>query len=168
MSEISAHGTILIREDTLLPAGLAVESEAFLPGWRIVRNIDVYGFGRKIEEARWNFFYLAGAMKAIVFGDERSGALRRAVKQILAKRDGKKCNSLEITNVTSKSFLGIPFLTVAANSRHIQESLYLIPGTEGAARMPAAPMPSIEPESKERQYYAELHTREHLAQVSSF
>ena len=33
-------GTILIRENTLLPPGLATESEVFLPGWRVVKNLD--------------------------------------------------------------------------------------------------------------------------------
>lgn len=80
MSPRNASGTILIRENTVLPAGLALESEAFLPGWRIVRDIDVYGLGRKIEEAHWNFFYLAGAIKTIVFGNEKSGSLRTAVR----------------------------------------------------------------------------------------
>jgi hypothetical protein len=167
MSVKSTSGTVLIRESTLLPAGLALESEAFLPGWRILRDIDVYGLGQKIEKAHWNFFYLAGEMKAIVFGRERPGALRRAVKQILAKPEGRKCNSLEITSVASKSFLGIPFLSVAANSRHIQESLYLTPGRETAARMPVVARPRSEMETKERQHHAEVQTREHPAQVSS-
>ena len=161
----NASGTILIRENTVLPAGLAFESEAFLPGWRIVRDVDVYGLGREIEEAHWNFFYLAGAIKAIVFGHEKSGALRRAVKQILAKHERRTFNSLEITSIASKRFLGIPFLSVAANFRHIQESLCLNFGREAAARIPAAATPRIEPESKERQYHAKVHIREHPAQV---
>jgi hypothetical protein len=165
MSPRNASGTILIRENTVLPAGLALESEAFLPGWRIVRDIDVYGLGRKIEEAHWNFFYLAGAIKTIVFGNEKSGSLRTAVRQILAKRAGQKWNALEITGVIARRFLGIPFLSVAANCRHIQESLCLNPGREAAARIPAAATPGIEPESKERQYHAKVHIREYPAQV---
>ncbi len=166
MSAKNTSGTVLIRDNTLLPAGLALEREAFLPGWRIVRNISAYELGRKIQEAHWNFFYLAGAKKAIVFGREQPGALRRAVRQILAKRQGQTCNSLEITNVTSKSVLGIPFLSVSANSRHIQESLYLVP-EEGPPGVPAGATPTVTLESKGRPPLTEVHTREHRVQVSS-
>jgi hypothetical protein len=166
MSAKNTSGTVLIRDNTLLPAGLALEREAFLPGWRIVQNISAYELGRKIQQAHWNFFYLAGETKAIVFGREQSGALCRAAKKILAKRQGQKCNALEITTVTSKTFLGIPFLSVAANSRHIQESLCLIPG-EADTAVHSANVPGINPESKERQRPVEVYATEHPRQVSS-
>jgi hypothetical protein len=89
--------TILIREDTPLPANLSIESKTFLPGWRAVRNLDGYELGRKIEEAKWNFFYLAGEMRATVLGRDLPETLRRAVKCVLAKREGQKFNSVEIT-----------------------------------------------------------------------
>ncbi len=119
-------GTILIQEDTLLPTGLSIESDALLPGWRAVRNLDGYGLGRKIDEADWNFFYLAGELKATIVGREAVEGLRRAVKQILAKRTGQKFNALEIAKVVSKRFLGVPYLKVFAHFRHIQEGMYLV------------------------------------------
>ena len=63
MSVKNTSGTVFIRENTLLPTGLAVETELFLPGWRVVSNLDGYGLGRKVEEANWNFFYLAGDLR---------------------------------------------------------------------------------------------------------
>jgi hypothetical protein len=132
-------GTILIKEGTLLPTGLPVESDAFLPGWRAVRNLDGYGLGRKIEEADWNFFYLAGEIKATVVGRAGGEALRRAVKHILAKRTGQKFNSLEIAKVVSKRFLGVPYLKVFAHSRHIQEGMYLAAARDSHLKTPVAP-----------------------------
>jgi hypothetical protein len=165
MSAKNASGTVLIREDTILPAGLALESEAFLDGWRIVRGTDdAYGLGRKIEKAHWNFFYLTGETNTIVLGQEKPGTLRRAVKQLLAKREGQTWNSLQITSVASKRFLGIPFLSVTANYRHMQESLYLIPAWAGA-RTPVASTPEIELNSNERRHPAETHTTEHPAEA---
>jgi hypothetical protein len=166
MSAKNLSGTVLIRENTLLPVTLALQSELFLPGWRVLRDIDGYALGPKMAQAHWNFFYLAGATKAIVFGRQRPGALRRAVRQILAKRQEQDCNSLEITNVTSKSFLGIPFLSVSANSRHMQESLYLVQEREVAAGIPAAATPRVTLESKGRPPLMEVPTREHRVQVS--
>src|SRR5258708_33541822 len=128
--QVSANNTsrtILIRENTLLPAGLAVESEVFLPGWRVVKNLDGYRLGQKIEEAKWYFFYLAGEIRAIVLGREGLGTLRRAVKRILAKQEGQTFNSLELTKVASKRFLGCPFMSVAAHFARIQQWIALAP-----------------------------------------
>ena len=129
MSANEASGTILIRENTLLPAGLAIESEVFLPGWKAARNIDRYELDRRLEEANWNFFYLAGEIRVTVLGRDGSKTLRGAVKRVLAKQE-KQFNSLEITKVVLKRFLGIPFVSVAAHTRHIQQSICLVPATD--------------------------------------
>jgi len=130
--------TIFIKEDTPLPANLPIESEAFLPGWRVVKNLDRSTLARNIEGANWSFFYLAGEMRATVLGRDRSGTVRRAVRRVLAKQKGQKFNSLEITNVVSKRFLGIPFIDITAHSRHIQQGIGLVPAKDSALRMPVA------------------------------
>jgi hypothetical protein len=139
MPDTNGARTILIREDTFLPANLPIESEAFMPGWRVVKNLDRSTLTRNIEGVNWNFFYLAGAMRATVLGRDRSGTLRRAVKRVLAKQEGQKFNSLEITKVVSKRFLGIPFMRVTAHSRHIQQGVALVPAKDFVLRTPAAP-----------------------------
>ena len=118
-------GNLFIRENTLLPGGLIIETETFLPGWRAVRDCDGYRLGRKIEEAKWNFFYLAGEVKAIVLGRQGPSTLRRALRSILAKPAARKFNSLEIRRTRPRWFLGIPFVIVTANFRHIQQGLAL-------------------------------------------
>ena len=139
MPDTNRARPILIREDTPLPANLPIESEAFLPGWRAVRNLDGYELGRKIEEAGWNFFYLAGEIRAMALGREGLGTLRRAVTRILAKPEGQKFNSLEVTKIISKRFLGMPFMSVTAHSRHIQQGIGLVPAKDSAPRIPATP-----------------------------
>src|SRR6266446_1215722 len=138
MLDINRTMTIFIKEGTPLPANLPIESEAFLPGWRVVKNLDRSTLARNIEGANWNFFYLAGEMRATVFGREGLGALRRAVKCVLAKQEGQKFNSLEITKAVSKWFLGIPFMSVTAHSRHIQQGVGLVPAKDLVLRIPAA------------------------------
>ena len=142
MSKIDRTRTVFIREGTPLPSMRSMESEQFLPGWRIVKNLDRQALTREIEGANWNFFYLAGDIRATVFGLDRLGTLRRAVKRILAKQEGQsfRFNSLEITKVASKWFLGIPILRVTAHSRHIQLGLALIPAKDVLQR-PLAAMP---------------------------
>ena len=135
MSANTTSRTILIRDNTLLPAGLAVESEVFLPGWRVVKNLDGYGLGQKIEKAKWYFFYLAGDVKATV----RKGTetLRKAVRTVLAKPEAQKFNSLEITKTATSWFLGVPFLSITAHFRHIQPSLLLEPANDFTRETPA-------------------------------
>src|SRR5258708_10545488 len=126
MQDINATMTILITEATPLPANLPIESEAFLPGWRVVKNLDRSALTRNIEGANWNFFYLAGEIRATALGRDRSGTLRKAVKCVLAKQE-KQFNSLEMTKVVSKRFLGIPFMSVVAHTRHIHQVICLVP-----------------------------------------
>ena len=118
-------GTILFKDGTFLPDALRFESEPCATGWRLVKDLDGYGLDRKIHEAGWTFFRMAGEIKTIVFGFEGQQKVRRAVKRILASLNSEKFNSLEITRVASKRFLGVSYVSVAACSRHIQESLFL-------------------------------------------
>jgi len=150
-----------------LPANLSIESEAFLPGWRVVKNLDRSALTRKIEDANWNFFYLAGEIRAIVLGRDRPGTLRRAVKCVLAKQQGQKFNSLEITKIVSKRFLGIPFMSVTAHSRHMQQGIGLVPARDFVLRMPVAEVPESGLASGREEHHAEVATKQYTALISS-
>jgi hypothetical protein len=123
MAETIKTGTILIKDGTLLPDALQFESEPCAPGWTLVKNLDGYGLDREIHEAGWTFFCLAGETKATVFGIDGEKMVRRAIGRILADLKSEKFNSLEIVRVASavsKRFLGVRYVTVSAQSRHIQ------------------------------------------------
>ena len=128
MTDTIKPGTILIKEGTLLPEAVRFESEPCVPGWRLVNDLDGCGLDRKIRDAGWTFFCLAGQLGATVFGIDEQKTLSRAVGQILANLESAEFNSLEIMRVTSeasKRFLGVRYVTVSAQSRHIQESAFL-------------------------------------------
>jgi hypothetical protein len=125
MPDTIKPGTILIKEGTLLPETLRFESEPCVSGWRSVKDLDGCGVDRKIREAGWTFFCLAGQLGATVFGIDEQKTLRRAVEQILANLESAEFNCLEIMRVTleaSKRFLGVCYVTVSAQSRDIQKS----------------------------------------------
>jgi len=126
MAETINTGTILFKDGTFLPDALQFDSEPCVTGWRLVKDLDGYGLDRKIRDAGWRFFCIAGEIKAIVLGFEGQKNVRRAVKRMLARLRSEKFNSLEITRVASKRFLGVPYVSVSARSRHIQESLFLL------------------------------------------
>ena len=128
MSDTIKTGTILIKEGTLLPEAVRLESEGSVPGWRLVKDLDRSGLDREIREAGWTFFCLAGEIRATVFGIDEEKMVRRTIEEILARLKLEKFNSLEITRVASeasKRFLGVPCVTVSAQSRHIQGSARL-------------------------------------------
>src|SRR5260370_30478092 len=104
MSKIDRTGTVLIKEGTPLPTLRSMESEQFLPGWRIVKNLDRQALTREIEGANWSFFYLAGEIRTIVFGRGGLGTLRRAGKRIVGpqERQNLSVHSLAITKICSR------------------------------------------------------------------
>lgn len=120
-------GAILIKDYALLPKELRFETEPYVPGWGLVKDFDGYRLDREIQKAGWHFFCLAGEIKAPVFGIDSQKMVRRAIGRILASPRSEGFNSLEITRMASKRFLGVPYISVGAQSRHIQESLFLLP-----------------------------------------
>ena len=126
--------TILIQDGTHLPDTLHVESEPCATDWRLVKDPEGCEFGRKIRDAGWAFFCLTGDVKATVWGSNRQKAVRGAVKRILSNLKSEKFNALEITQVSVKRFLGLPYTSVTARSRHIQESSTIFQVNEIAER----------------------------------
>jgi hypothetical protein len=140
-------GTILMKEGTLLPAPLETLSDAFLPGWRAFGNLNGYALSKKIEAENWHFFCLAGDLRAIALGRDRQKTLKRAVKRILGKSAGERFNSLEVTEISAKWFLGVPYLRVSAHLRHVQEDILLVspkvPPGRSAAHVKSAGQPAM-------------------------
>ena len=127
-------GRIFVRDGTVLPEIMQLESEPYMPGWRLVKNLDGHGLSRKIHEAGWTFFCQAGDIRAITFGSDERQMVRRAIKRILVKVEPEKFNSLEITRIANQRFLGVAYATVSARSRHIQESVFLFQAKDLPAR----------------------------------
>ena len=125
MGENINPGSILIQEGTVLPGGLQLESEPYLKGWTLVKNLSGSGLDRKLCEARWTFFYMAGEVNATAVGSNLEKTTRRAVKKVIASMKSDKLNCLEIAQVAAKHFLGLPYVTVSGHARHIQESMFL-------------------------------------------
>jgi hypothetical protein len=125
MAQTIEFGTLLIKQGTPLPEGLRLESEPYSKGWQVVKNLDGSELDRKLCAAGWNFFYMAEEVKATAVGSNLEKTTRRAVKKVLANLKSDRLNCLEIAQVASKHFLGVPYVTVSAHPRHIQESTFL-------------------------------------------
>ena len=118
-------GTILIKDGALLPESLRFESGPYSKGWRLVKNLEGTGLERRIREAAWTFFFMAGAIHVTVIGSGSENTMHRAVKKVIACMNSDRLNCLEIAQVAVKRFLGLTYVTVSAHPRHIQESMFL-------------------------------------------
>ena len=121
MADKIGTGTILIKEGT--PLSLRFESAPYSNGWREVKNLDGRGLDRRIREAVWILFHMAGEIRASGFGLDREAAISTAVRRALATLKLDLCNSLEITQVIAKRCLGLSYATISAHARHIQETI---------------------------------------------
>jgi hypothetical protein len=114
-------GTILIAEGALLSELLLLESEPYVYGWRLVKNLDSKGLDQIVSNAGWNFSYIAGVIETKVFGSDEKKTTRKAIKQVIANLKSKNFNCLEIMHVAAKRSMGLPYVSVSAHSRHIQK-----------------------------------------------
>jgi hypothetical protein len=125
MEEKINTGTILIKEGAVLPECLQLESEPYLKGWSLVKNLDAKGLDRKIHKAGWTLFFMANEVNASAVGSDPENTTRRAVRKAIAYMKSGRLNCLEITQVGVKHFLGHCYVSVSAHPRHIQESMIL-------------------------------------------
>jgi hypothetical protein len=51
--------------------------------------------------------------------------IQNALQRILKKVKEQHFNGLEVTEIVSRRFLGVPYVTICAHSRHMQQSCYL-------------------------------------------
>ncbi|MGA9641910.1 MAG: hypothetical protein WBQ72_10970 [Terriglobales bacterium] len=91
----------------------------------MVKLLDGIALDDKIHAARWNFLFMADEIKATFFGAVGAGKIQRALQQIARKVKHQNFNCLEVTAIVAKHFLGVPYTTVSAHSRHIQQSYRL-------------------------------------------
>jgi hypothetical protein len=137
-------GDILIRSDALLPRSLHLASQAFTAGWRRVASAghlesERCELDRQIKAAGWTFFYLAGEIKATALGHDEK-AVRRAINRILTAPESEQFNAMEIITWKTIRILGLPFVTVTAHARQIQEGATLLqPRWTGRAKPHSSP-----------------------------
>jgi hypothetical protein len=118
-------GTILIEESPQITELLGLKNEPYSGNWSVVKTLDGFALDQKIHAAGWTFFFMATEVKVMFFGALGSKKIQTALQRILAKVRHQDFNSLEITEIVAKRFLGVPYATVSAHSRHIQQSCYL-------------------------------------------
>jgi hypothetical protein len=126
-------GTMLIAENTPMPATLVVSTERYAAGWSSIIGSTSAQLDKAIENAGWTFFYMAGEIRTIGFGLDDHSRASCALARIINAVKRENCNCLEITQMRQRSFLGFRYTSLVAHARHIQRS----PSFHNPSHMPA-------------------------------
>jgi hypothetical protein len=118
-------GTIVVKEWLGIPRLSGLETEPWFGEWSVVKVPDAFALDRAIHAAGWNFLFMAVEVKTMFLGVLAPEKIQRALKRILAKVKPQHFNSLEVTGIVARRFLGVPYVTVSAHSRHMQQSCNL-------------------------------------------
>jgi hypothetical protein len=125
MSSTIQVDSILMKECPQTTQLLGLETEPCSGEWNLLTIPDGSALDKKINAAGWNFFFLAEEVKVMFFGSVGAAKMQNALKRILAKVKVQHFNSLQVTAIVARNFFGVPYVTVSAHSRHIQQGCYL-------------------------------------------
>jgi hypothetical protein len=118
-------GSILMKDWPGVTQLLGLKSEPCSGEWNLLQVLDGFALDRKIHAAGWNFFFMAAEVKVMFLGSVGAVKIQNALKRILEKVKLQEFNGLEVTQIVAGRFLGVPYVTVSAHSRHMQQSCHL-------------------------------------------
>lgn len=117
------RGVVLVERSTLLPEPCRLDGDSTGSAWaQVANNGDVHQLEQKIAAAGWTFFFMAGTIRASAFGFDRQRMIHSALQRLFKTVKGQNCNCLEIDDVESHSFWGMPCVSISAHSRRISRS----------------------------------------------
>lgn len=128
----------MVQQGTPLPPAFRPGSESYPNAWVSVKSsLDPHDLEKEFAALGWTFLYMAGKVKASAFGFDRQKAMDKALARLIAGAMLQKCNCLEIDEMATRSFLGMPGVSVSAHTRHIQKGM-TFSGAE-SPNQPASP-----------------------------
>ena len=89
----------------------------------VAHNLTARLLETNLQGGGWTFFYMAKAITGRAFGFTPEKVIEAALGRLIAKAKLQHCNSVQIDSVVTRSFLGIPFVDVAAHPRQIQKGM---------------------------------------------
>jgi hypothetical protein len=117
-------GTILIEKGTPHPRCFQLEDDSYPNAWMsVTHNLTSHEFEKELATAGWTFFHMASAIRTMAFGFHRAKMIQTALKRVITNVRQQRCNCLEIDDVATHSFLGMPYVSVSAHARHIQKGM---------------------------------------------
>jgi hypothetical protein len=118
-------GTIVMEDRLAITQALDLENESFSGRWGMLKTIGASALELKVDAAGWRCFFLAGEVKATVFGSRALLNSQRALRRILKKVRRENFNCFEVTRIAGGHFCGIPYTTIGGHPRHLQQAWVL-------------------------------------------
>lgn len=120
-------GSILIQSDAGRPEYFRAVDEVCPPAWTAVsHSLKPSALEAELSRTGWTFFFIANKVRTRAFGFDPARRMATALKRIVSRVREQGCNSLEIEGVATHSFLGVPYLSVSARPRHIQQGFVFV------------------------------------------
>ena len=98
----------------------ALHAKPYFNSWRSLGTTESSGLDKKVRAEGWSLFFMAGEIRSLVPPWVGHNTLRRGLKRLLSQTHLQYFNCLEVTDIQRKYFLGIPYVCISANQRHIQ------------------------------------------------
>jgi hypothetical protein len=121
MGNLIQNGTLLIKQNTVVPESITFESRPCLKGWNIVQGLSASGLDRRLNEVGWNLVYLGTEISASAWGWDEAKATLKAVRRLLRRKDANNFNCLHITETYVRRWLGVARVCVVAHWRQMQK-----------------------------------------------
>ena len=117
-------GSVLIQRDALpvaAPCLRCFQVDATCPhDWLSARHdLNPGELENELAAAGWRFIHRS-PLRTMVFGFNRTRMIQVALKRIIAMVRRQRCNCLEVDDLTTRSFLGVRFVSISARVRHLQ------------------------------------------------
>ena len=116
-------GTILIEKHAARPQCFHLKDSSPTDWMAFTHNLSPYELEKELSAAGWTFFYMANAIQTTAFGFNRAKMIHAALQRLVTNVREQRCNCLEIDDVATRSFLGLPYVSVSAHPRHIQKGV---------------------------------------------
>jgi hypothetical protein len=117
-------GSVLIKSDIPLPKWFRFNCEDD-GRWKKLFDADSHAVERTALAVGWHFSFIAKAVKCTALGLTRQSATQRAGRKLKELAGGSGFNSLEITEIAARRWVGLHHVTVVANPRHLQPTPFL-------------------------------------------
>ena len=116
------NGCIFVMDGLILPPTLRFAGQPYSDGWRLLNSLKSNDIDLRARDCGWNFMFLAERMRCTVIGFGRTWSLRKAMNKLLAIAREDAFNSVEVTEISTRRFLGMHWVSVGAHSRSLQKS----------------------------------------------
>ena len=116
--------SVLIKSDACLPEAVSFESKQY-GRWKVLTEDDGFAVERTLSSVGWHFFFVVPEISFSALSVHPGKALRAALKKVFSAVEAQDLNALEIVEITRKSFLGLNYVRVEAQPRHIKGSPFL-------------------------------------------